>query len=112
MIAFDLQLHPLCELFPPMSQSELQALAKNTIFITIAFKEAVDFKDAFSHTSTLLRYLGILVGRQQNLLQLMLRTESDKEKPVLLEVYWSMPPETGAIPRAKAAPYGRAAGCR
>jgi hypothetical protein len=56
MIAFDLQLHPLCELFPPMSQSELQALAKNTIFITIAFKEAVDFKDAFSHTSTLLRY--------------------------------------------------------
>src|ERR1700736_5930629 len=29
MIAFDLQLHPLCELFPPMSQSELQALAED-----------------------------------------------------------------------------------
>jgi hypothetical protein len=66
---------------------------KNTIFITIAFKEAVNFKDAIFHTSTLLPYLGILVGRPQNLLQLSLRIESDNERPVLLKVYWSMPPK-------------------
>jgi hypothetical protein len=34
-----------------------------------------------------------LVGRSQNLLELSLRIESDKERPVLLEVYWSMPPK-------------------
>src|ERR1700731_405463 len=29
MIAFDYQLHPLCELLPPMSEAELQALAED-----------------------------------------------------------------------------------
>ncbi len=66
---------------------------KNTIFVTIAFKEAVNFEDAIFHTSTLLRYLGILVGRPQNLLELSFRVESDNERPVLLKVYWSMAPK-------------------
>lgn len=65
---------------------------KNTIFVTITFKEPVIFDESILHTSTLLRYFGMLVGRPQNLLSLSLRTESDQQRPVLLQVYWSMPP--------------------
>jgi hypothetical protein len=53
----------------------------------------IKFEDAIFHTSTLLRYLGMLVGRPQNLLKLSLRVESDLERSVFFEVYWSMPPK-------------------
>ena len=66
---------------------------ENTIFVTLAFKEAVTFDDAIFHTSTLLRYLEILVGRPQNLLKLDLRIEANDERPVILQVYWSIPPK-------------------
>ncbi|MEO6024542.1 MAG: hypothetical protein ABIP64_15805 [Burkholderiales bacterium] len=63
---------------------------KNTIFVSICFKEAVTFDDAIGRLSTLIRYLEILVGRPQELLRLHLRTRSDDERAVLLQVYWSM----------------------
>ena len=66
---------------------------KNTIFVNLAFKEARAFDDAIDHTLTLLRYLEILVGRPQNVLELRLRIQSDEETPVFLRVYWSMPPK-------------------
>jgi hypothetical protein len=66
---------------------------KNTIFITIAFKEAVTFEDATFNTLTLLRYLGMLAGRPQNLLKFSLRIGSDPESFVFLRVYWSMTPK-------------------
>lgn len=66
---------------------------KNTIFIKIAFKEALTFDDATFHTLRLLRYLGMLAGRPQNLLRFGLRIGSDPESPVFLRVYWSLPPK-------------------
>src|ERR1039457_1214410 len=66
---------------------------KNTILVTIAFKEPVIFDEAIVRTSTLLRYFGMLVGRPQNVLRLNLRTESDQQTPVFLRVHWSMPPD-------------------
>lgn len=66
---------------------------KNTIFVTITFKEAVTFDDATFHTLTLLRYLGMLAGRPQNLLKFNLRIGSDPESFVFLRVYWSLPPK-------------------
>jgi len=66
---------------------------ENTIFLTLAFKEAVNFDHAIFHTSTLLRYLEMLGGRPQNLLKLSLRIESDDQRPVFLQVYWSLPPK-------------------
>jgi hypothetical protein len=66
---------------------------QNTIFITIAFKEAVTFDDATSSTLTLLRYLGMLAGRPQNLLKFSLRIGSGPESFVFLRVYWSMSPK-------------------
>jgi ApeA N-terminal domain 1 len=65
---------------------------KNTIFVTIAFKEELIFGDAIFHTSTLLRYLGMLVGRPQNILSLSLRVKEETEVPNTFQVYWSMPP--------------------
>lgn len=66
---------------------------KNTIFTTIVFKEACTFDETIAHTLTLLRYLEVLVGRPQNLLRLNLRVKSDDERPIVLKVYWSMPPK-------------------
>ncbi len=66
---------------------------KNTILVTIVFKEPVIFEDSIFRTSTLLRYLEMLVGRPQNLLSLNLRAVSDEQKPVFLQVHWSMPPK-------------------
>ena len=66
---------------------------KNTIVVTIAFKEVVTFHKAISSTSTLLNYFGLLVGRPQNLLKLYLCIERNDEQPPYLDVYWSMPPK-------------------
>lgn len=68
------------------------ACIKNTIFLTIDYKETIAFHDAITHTTTLLTYLEILAGRPQNLLNINLSIESDAEWPVILDVYWSMPP--------------------
>jgi ApeA-like protein/HEPN superfamily Apea-like protein len=66
---------------------------KNRIFVAIGFKEGVTFDDAISRTLILLRYLGILVGRPQNLLAMSLHIGPDNTIPNVLRVYWSMPPE-------------------
>ena len=66
---------------------------KNTIHVNLTFKEARAFDDAILHTFTLVQYLGILVGRPQNVLEVKVGIESDEERPVVLEVYWSMPPK-------------------
>ena len=65
---------------------------KNTIFMTIVFKEASTFDETIAHTLTLLSFLEVLVGRRQNLLRLNIRIKSDDERPSVLNVYWSMPP--------------------
>lgn len=65
---------------------------KNTIVTTIVFKEACTFDETIDRTLTLLSYLGVLVGRPQNLLRLNLRVKSDDDRPGILRVYWSMPP--------------------
>lgn len=66
---------------------------KNTIFVSIAFKDPLAFEESFGRASTLLRYLGMLVGRPQNLLALNLRMKSDQERPVFLTVYSTMSPK-------------------
>ena len=65
---------------------------KNTISVTIAFNEEQVFDEAIFRSSTLLRYLGMLVGRPQNLCSLSLRIKSDSGGPGILEIYWSLPP--------------------
>ena len=40
----------------------------------------------------LLRYLGMLVGRPQNILSVSLRVKENAGVPNILQVYWSTPP--------------------
>jgi ApeA N-terminal domain 1 len=70
------------------------ARVDNTIIVAIAFKEATKFDDAILHTLTLIRYLGVLVGRPQNLLRLSVRIKADQ--PVL-QVYSTMLPKHGRL---------------
>ncbi|HVB57734.1 MAG TPA: HEPN domain-containing protein [Candidatus Acidoferrales bacterium] len=69
---------------------------KNTITVSIAFKEPVDFDDSVCRVGTLVPFFGLLVGRPQNILRLRLRVQAEKETPEFLEVYWSMPPARNA----------------
>jgi hypothetical protein len=62
---------------------------KNTIVVTISFDEPEDFDDAITHTLTVTRYLGLLVGRPQNLIAVYLQARLSGEP---LQVYWSSPP--------------------
>ena len=66
---------------------------KNRIIVSIAFQEEVAFHEAIYRTSRLLEYLGMMVGRPQNLLQLYMRVGKDGESPIMLDVYWSLVPE-------------------
>lgn len=66
---------------------------KNTITVSIAFREPVDFDDCTGRVGTLLRFFGLLIGRPQNILRLRLRVQAEQETPQFLEVYWSTPPE-------------------
>ena len=40
----------------------------------------------------ILRYLEVLVGRSQNITKLSVRIGDDDERPILLDINWSMPP--------------------
>ena len=65
---------------------------QNTISVTITFSEPVAFAEAVTRTATLNSYLGMLVGRPQNILKLAVRLAPEAENTAFLRVYWSMPP--------------------
>lgn len=69
---------------------------KNSIFVTIRFTNTATFHEVIDHTSTLLRFLELLVGRPQNLLKMYVDLEDSGEQPAYLDVYWSMPPQRDA----------------
>jgi hypothetical protein len=74
---------------------------QNTISATAEFNEPVLFEEAMTRTATLSNYLGILVGRPQNILNLAVRLVPEKGSAGILRVYWSMPPRRDATDEAK-----------
>lgn len=74
---------------------------ENTIFVTIAFKEPLIFDEAMTRTATVNSYLGMLVGRPQNIVELAVRLATVSETPGHLRVYWSMPPRRDATREEK-----------
>ena len=66
---------------------------KNKIVVSIAFKEPVTFDDCIERASTLIQYLGLLVGRPQNILRLTVGIRTAQGTEDFLEVYWCMPPK-------------------
>jgi len=69
---------------------------EDTIFVTMAFKEPLIFDEAMTRTATVNSYLGMLVGRPQNIVELAVRLATVSETPAHLRVYWSMPPRRDA----------------
>ena len=66
---------------------------KNTIVVTIAFKDACTFNDCIDQTLILLRFLELLLGHSQGMKTLTLRTKFHNDRPSFLEVYWSNRPK-------------------
>ncbi len=69
------------------------AYIQNKILISIRFHIALAFHEAISRASILIEYLGLLVGRPQNLVALGVRIEIESDKPIALDVHWSRAPK-------------------
>ena len=69
---------------------------RSRIMVSIAFEEPVDFATAMFRVARITEYLGLLVGRPQNLIDIRVHMASNDETPVMLKVYWSMPPKRGS----------------
>jgi hypothetical protein len=65
---------------------------KNTIGVSITFPAPVTFEHFTNSVLTVLTYVGLLVGRPQNLVRLTLRTQTNLVTSQSLEVYWSSGP--------------------
>lgn len=63
----------------------------NNIYLKIKFKEYCTFDEAINHTMTILRFMGIIIGRPQTLQSFNLSIESDDANPKILNIYQCMP---------------------
>jgi hypothetical protein len=63
---------------------------QNTIPVTIAFRELLLFEEAMTRPAALGNYLGMLVGRPQNILKLAVRLALENDAADFLRVYWSI----------------------
>lgn len=68
----------------------------DTVPIGIDFEETVDFNEAILRTLRVIEYLGLIVGRPQDLLTLHIGIASDRDHPVSLRIHWSFPPRRDA----------------
>jgi ApeA N-terminal domain 1 len=71
------------------------------IDVSIVFEEEVDFHDAIFRASRVIEYLGMLVGRPQNLLDLRAHVALDRRRSVVLSIYWSLPPKRNSPAESK-----------
>jgi hypothetical protein len=77
------------------------AYIQNKIVIIIRFPAPLAFHEAVSRVSVLIDFLGLLVGRPQNLLALGIRLGVATEEPVALEVAWSYAPKRDKAKESK-----------
>ncbi len=68
------------------------AYIRNKVVISIRFKTGLAFHEALKRASVLIDYLGMLVGRPQNLAGLGLRIGMETDSPAALDVDWSRAP--------------------
>ena len=62
---------------------------KNAIFVSLQFAAPITFEDAMYRCHRILIFLGLLVGRPQNLVRFTVSEEGDHKQPTILEVYSS-----------------------
>jgi ApeA N-terminal domain 1 len=66
---------------------------KNKISVSIRFPEGVTFEESYERLLVMLRFIGLIVGRPQNLSDVAVRLASGDDNPVFLEVYACTPPK-------------------
>ena len=68
----------------------------NKVLVRTDYPKGVTFETATSHSMTILRFLEMVVGRKQELLDFTIRTQTEDKEPTDLQVYWSFPPKRQA----------------
>jgi hypothetical protein len=63
----------------------------NSIVVRIEPQEMISFNEAVDSTLKIVRYLGLLVGRPQNITELSVKIGREQPASGFLRVYWSMP---------------------
>ena len=66
---------------------------KNNIFVSVQFTDPVIFDDAINRTLRIIKFLELLVGRPQNLVEFTISKEVDQQRPAILQVYGSWFPK-------------------
>jgi ApeA N-terminal domain 1 len=69
---------------------------QNRVVVAIDFEVPVIFDEAILRASRVIEYLGLIVGRPQNLLHMDIRVVSTRDYPVYLGVHWSFAPKRDA----------------
>jgi hypothetical protein len=77
----------------PMLRGSDGAELCNRMTVSVVFKQGIVFHEALRRTRCILDYLGLIVGRPQNLPGLQIQLRSENNRPILLDVYWAMPPK-------------------
>ena len=77
------------------------AYIQNKIVISIQFSKPLAFQEVVARASVLIDFLGLLVGRPQNLLALGIRLGITTEELVALEVAWSHAPRRDKAKKSK-----------
>jgi hypothetical protein len=65
---------------------------KNRIRVSIEFSDCERFHNVIDQIYVLRNYFGLLVGRPQNLKEIRIQLRSDPDRPVILNVHWSLCP--------------------
>ncbi len=79
-----------CPVFNPFQNDG--GTLKDRVTVAISFVDPVDFHEAIAKASRLIEYLGLVVGRPQNVVGLWLHVGPDRSKSPL-EVHWCMRPK-------------------
>ena len=77
---------------PPFPNFDGGIRLRNNVRVVVDFGQAIDFYDAVSRVTRVIEYVGLIVGRPQNLRALDIRLASDGEVPLYLRVHWSLSP--------------------
>jgi hypothetical protein len=73
---------------------------RSRVTVAISLVEAVDFHEAIAKASRVIEYMGLIVGRPQNVVGLRLHVGPDRSKSPL-DVHWNMRPKrksSGGLP--------------
>lgn len=66
---------------------------RNRLFLSVTFREGVLFDESLRRLVHLRNFLGMMVGRPQNLKSIQIELQNANQDPEVLDVYWSLPPK-------------------